>query len=266
MTNAERFRLSTKAIRVARWREVPKLAGFILISAAMLACRTRSHRKWHFSLNDYELSLGISGASGFSFVMEVIVGEAYRAFAPLLRDPRHNGVVLDCGANVGFFALWALRQNPALTVYALEPHPATYASLCEHTRVNALTGRILPYQFAARSRDGAIDVDVCDDSNLAVIGEVLERGKVIRGRRVPVRMVSLDSFCAERRIKPALVKIDVEGYEVDVLSGARVVLDSASGVILEAHSPVLADACTAKLIAHGFQVNQVDGLPLGRRD
>src|SRR5262249_59184998 len=55
--------------------------------------------------------------------------------------------------------------------------------------------------------------------------------------RVP--MVTLDTFCAERRIDPSLIKIDVEGAEADVLRGATRLLGGSTRFVVEVHPDAL---------------------------
>jgi hypothetical protein len=65
---------------------------------------------------------------------------------------------------------------------------------------------------------------------------------------------------------PKLLKIDVEGYEMEVLSGASLTLPLVSALILEAHNPSLRTNSAAFLRQHGFHVTDVDGLLLADRE
>lgn len=158
MTNKQRIGLSLTALRAARWYEIPRLTAFIGLSAGAILLGINSRRKWRFSLLGFGVALRISGRSAFNFLMELIAGDSYRAFRPMLSRHREGGtIVLDCGANVGFFALWALHQNPELTIYAFEPHPETYQDLVEHVRLSRASNRSGAENMAVgRQADGVI--------------------------------------------------------------------------------------------------------------
>ena len=70
---------------------------------------------------------------------------------------------------------------------------------------------------------------------------------------VKVRMISLDDYAAQARVRPDLLKIDVEGFEVEVLKGAGSCLATAHYVILECHSEELTRQCQAILAGAGFR-------------
>ena len=267
MNNRKRLRLSLTALGVARWHEIPRLAAFIGISAFAILLGSNSRRKWRFSLKGYPVALRISGRSGFYFLMELIAGDAYRAFRPMLSRQREgDAIVMDCGANVGFFGLWALRQNPELKVYCFEPHPETYRDLLEHVRLSKASNRIIAENMAVGSQEGVLDIEVRQDSNMAIVGEVVTKANDVQGIMVKVPVTTIDAYCATHHLRPSLLKVDVEGYELDVLSGAAQTLVHISAVILEAHSPELLKDCTERLRQHGFRVTEVDGLLLADRE
>ncbi|MEQ9484534.1 FkbM family methyltransferase [Coleofasciculus sp. F4-SAH-05] len=54
-----------------------------------------------------------------------------------------------------------------------------------------------------------------------------------------VEMISLDSYAQQRNIKPTLLKIDVEGYEAEVLKGAKNILESTPKLEIEIHTEIL---------------------------
>ena len=75
---------------------------------------------------------------------------------------------------------------------------------------------------------------------------------------VEVDIICLDDFVAAKRLQPDLVKIDVEGAEVDVLKGATTTLDEVSPILLIAtHSPALKAKCTEILERHDYVVAEV---------
>ena len=89
---------------------------------------------------------------------------------------------------------------------------------------------------------------------MALVGEVVDQANDAQGTRVKIPVTTIDAYCAAHVLQPSLLKVDVEGYEMEVLSGAAVTLARVFAVILEAHSPVLLRDCTDRLRPHGFRV------------
>jgi FkbM family methyltransferase len=143
---------------------------------------------------------------------------AFRAAA------RPGGVVLDVGANVGAYALLFGRWvRPGGRVYAFEPAPDTFEGLAGHVRLNGLEDVVTPVRAAvsARSGTGALVADGVAGTNR--LADAVDAG----AQRVET--VSIDDFCAREGIVPTLIKVDVEGAELDVLRGARETIRRGGG-------------------------------------
>ena len=141
--------------------------------------------------------------------------EEYAAFKSSVRP---GATVLDVGANVGaytvLFAQWA---GAAGRVIAFEPSPETIAGLREHVRINAVADRVEIVDAAVSSGEGTASFDCAGASGANAL--VAADGGIAGA--ISVRTTSLDRFCESRGLRPSVIKIDVEGAELDVLRGAR---------------------------------------------
>jgi FkbM family methyltransferase len=142
--------------------------------------------------------------------------EEYRAFRDAVRP---GSVVLDVGANVGsytlLFAMWA---GPAGRVCAFEPAPDARDGLRLHVTLNGLADRVEIVPAAVWSTVGSVrfHVDGASGANaIAANGHGASVGSI------EVETTTIDAFCERRRLCPDVIKIDVEGAEVEVLRGAR---------------------------------------------
>ena len=150
---------------------------------------------------------------------------------------RPNQCCIDAGAHVGFYALqMALWTAPAGRVIAFEPNPTARDVLASNVRLNDLDARIAIEPAAVGRVNGTATLyDAGNTSGLSRLGapNPASRGT---GAAVRVPVVSLDDYCRAHAIAPDWLLVDVEGAEVDALSGARELLSHRSlGVVVEVH-------------------------------
>ena len=172
----------------------------------------------------------------------------------LLRHVRPGDVVLDIGANVGFHTLIAARiVGPVGHVYAIEPFPQNVAALAHNVALNAFT-QVTVIEAAAWRVEGRADLIVSGEPTWARLDAVRERGGAETS--VPVRLVAIDDLVREALVRPpAVVKMDIEGAEIEALQGmARTLAAWRPTVICEMHGrnadfAVLMRACGYTLTA-----------------
>ena len=165
-----------------------------------------------------------------------------------------GAVVYDVGAHLGYFALTAARLVGASgRVYAFEADPGNAERLATHVEANNLdTVRIVP--LAVWSKPGTVSFATDESHPIRSYGRVGATG-VTRD----VEATSLETFAVEAP-RPDLIKIDVEGGELEVLVGARRLLaETPPIVICEVHLEAGAAAdrlrlTTELLEGHGYRI------------
>jgi FkbM family methyltransferase len=133
-----------------------------------------------------------------------------------------GGVFIDVGANVGAYTLVASEQRRA-QVLAFEPHPDTFALLLENLRRNA-RDNVSPVCAAVGDDEGDIRITHTPGSSTTHVAE---------SGGLEVRLLRLDRELARRGLEPDVVKIDVEGFEFEVLCGLGEALAKAAAVFVE---------------------------------
>lgn len=120
-----------------------------------------------------------------------------------------DGAFIDVGANIGNHAIFfAIAGRP---VIAIEPNPASVAFIGENTRINGVRMDVWP--VAAGAHDGRGNVVLVAQGDLGM-------ARFDEDPNGSIEMRSLDSIDTTA----AIVKIDVEGHETDVLDGAMLLL------------------------------------------
>ena len=158
-------------------------------------------------------------------------------------------VVFDIGANVGIYTLlFSKAVGPAGRVVAFEPWPRNVQYLREHLALNKVANAIV------------VSSAVCTESGTAMLNGSGHSStvRVSSDGDHEVDKVRLDDYVATSRLRPKLIKIDVEGSEVDVLNGASTTLKNVAPWLLVAtHSVALKSECTAFLEDHGYLVTDI---------
>jgi FkbM family methyltransferase len=122
---------------------------------------------------------------------------------------------VDIGANVGFYSLIAAQA--ACKVYAFEPAPKTRSILERNLRLNgAKDVTAIEVALSDAAGEGELFLDAKNNSGAASL-----RRSPNSGNSVSITLDTYDHFSAVNALpNPALIKIDVEGAELEVLRGA----------------------------------------------
>lgn len=145
---------------------------------------------------------------------------------------RPGMTVVDVGANHGLFTFEALEFiRPGGRLHSFEPAPATRELFEANLRANGVEGEVLVFGAAVGAESGEARLRVHDDwSGLNTLAgrDITWLGRELKPDRiVTVPVVTLDAHASEHGLdRIDFLKIDVEGFELDVLRGARGLLDA----------------------------------------
>lgn len=142
-----------------------------------------------------------------------------------------DDVVLEVGANIGYYAL--LEARICRRVYAVEPHPENFERLKRNIALNRFEN-VIPKQAAFGETDGMLDLYCSSLSNWHSCREAPSLDSEV----IKVDAFTIDSFAREYE-PPTFIKMDVEGFELQVLRGAREALRSVKHLFLELHGTIL---------------------------
>lgn len=128
--------------------------------------------------------------------------------------------VVDIGANVGFYTVAAAKKGAR--VLAIEPTEGAFKRLHANVERNGVADRTILFNGLAADHNDHAEMHVVEGleeySSLAPIPEPYIRGHQSSTISLPAR--TIDSLVQEYRLSPRLIKVDVEGAEVQVFRGA----------------------------------------------
>jgi FkbM family methyltransferase len=142
-----------------------------------------------------------------------------------------GNVLYDVGANVGFLTVIGAHLVGAKgTVYAFEPVPDNVNTLRGNVARNGLRN-VRIQRLAVADKSGQTELVLARYSGGAALASV-EAPPDAAGR-IQIQTVSIDDLVFERGFKPpSMVKIDVEGAEIDVLKGMPRTLRTHGPIVL----------------------------------
>lgn len=149
----------------------------------------------------------------------------------LMRLLENDDVFLDIGANIGYYTLMASRLSRK--VYAVEPHPENFRRLKENLGLNGSTN-VETFNLAFGSSETPLHLRCSGRSNWHSCQGALAGDK----NTIEVPGQQVDTFLTNRE-QPTFLKMDVEGYELEVLRGAVNTMRKVRGVFLEIHGDIL---------------------------
>jgi FkbM family methyltransferase len=161
-----------------------------------------------------------------------------------------GSVVFDLGAHVGFHTLLAsVLVGSQGKVFAFEPMPANLVYLKKHLQLNRVTNVTV------------IEAAVSDCSGIAYfeVSSSSFQGHLSSQGTLQVKTVSLDELVAKGEIpNPDYIKVDVEGAEMEVLSGAKSVLTKAHPTIfLATHGDDIQRQCRHFLTSLDYKLQPI---------
>lgn len=162
---------------------------------------------------------GMTGATGNIYCgLHEFVDMAF-----VLHCLREGDLFIDVGANVGSYSVLAAFVSRS-DVIAIEPDPCAIEALGRNIALNGLSSRVQVVAAALGPHGGS--------TRLTIGLDTMNRVSNVRDAKTrEVPMKTLDEVVGERR--PVVMKLDVEGFEGQVLSGGRETLSKSSLIAIE---------------------------------
>ena len=152
----------------------------------------------------------------------VFVNEDYKFLNP------KDAIIIDIGANIGDSSIYFCVEG-AKKVIALEPYPYTFKLLSENININGCADKIMPLN-AGYGKDGVIRID---ESFIPRGQSDLKESKDGKGKLI--NLYSLKTILSMFSIKEAVLKMDCEGCEYNLLNEDRDTIRKFKRIQIEYH-------------------------------
>lgn len=236
-----------------------RLAQSLLVAPLVAVVQHTAYSVYHFvsRLNyEYELYAGRKRVSA----------SAFRSFDPLslhvrdsllgclLSNCEPGDVVFDVGANSGVYALSVATNYPSCTICAFEPDPNIFSRLETNVRTNEFDTRIETYEMGlgARAETRPFHRSTYPELGSFDQSAAARWGASVRETR-SVSVYPLDALVAQGLSPPDHLKIDVEGFGMEVLAGARETIDIHRPFIYFEFHPVAECADSERVVKTFFE-------------
>jgi len=138
---------------------------------------------------------------------------------------KEGEVVVDLGANVGYFTLLAAKLvGPKGKVFSFEPEPKNYNYLEQNIELNNYNN-VQSFQKAVSDKNGKTKLYICDyDTGHHTINkfegvQAYSRGRIVEEKSVEIETITLNEFFKDKEELINVIKMDIEGAEALALAG-----------------------------------------------
>lgn len=147
-----------------------------------------------------------------------------REFLDLISNSSYD-TFIDIGSYQGFYSVFGKKISPESEVHCFEISPENVEKLKDNIEANNLSGQIYINEYGLWSKEKTTTAKLSDNG----------KSKVKTGTS-QIKLKTLDSYIYSERLEPDLIKLDVEGAELEVLKGSSKTLEEFKpDILLELH-------------------------------
>ncbi len=154
---------------------------------------------------------------------------------PLIKKIKNINTLIDVGSNKGQFVLLCIKFFPNLLIYSFEP---IKEALIKQKNLLSFKNNIYFYNTGIGNKNKIINFFItnrADSSSFLTINKSKNYNKnyYVKEKR-KIKIQKLDQILNNKKlIKPVLIKIDVQGFELEVLKGSKKILPNIDYLLLE---------------------------------
>src|ERR1051325_8752663 len=191
-------------------------------------------------------------ASDVESLIEVGMGDAYR-LNEINFDPE---LIVDGGGNIGLFAVSASKRWPSAETMIFEPLPENVTQIKENFRLNDVPGKIFPFCLGKNNGEAVFYRRTANTGGLAAVNLLSYASQT----KTEVRRLS--EFLTLPADAKCLIKLDIEGAEVDVMDEFLKVPRPNTVIVGEFHFPEQKQRFLDIVRGAGWKIDFWDEVPI----
>lgn len=158
-----------------------------------------------------------------------------------------NKIIIDAGANIGNHTVYFSKICKADKVYSFEPQKNIYEILKRNVEINNMKDKVELYNIGLGNEHFYANIDIVDENNLGM-------SKINKDTKGTIEIDTLDNVLLTELNRVDMIKVDVEGMEIDVLKGAKEILRKFKPIVyIEAATDEEFRNVTIYLEQYGYQ-------------
>lgn len=180
----------------------------------------------HFK--DKKLKLDLKSEADESVFYEIFTQCEYNVLDEIIK--KANAPIIDIGAHIGLFSLYANILNPNVQIFAYEPEEENFKTLKEHLKLND-TKNINIKNLAVTAQEGTVMLCISPDSHNHSIIQIENGLKTVKVPSTTLKKI------VEKVGHISLIKMDCEGAEFEILeSTPNEILKEIDNIYIEYHT------------------------------
>jgi FkbM family methyltransferase len=197
---------------------------------------SRKNRPLKFTTKPHAITFEVPD-SLYQVFKEIFMEDFYEIDDLVKKLPKQP-VIIDVGANAGFFNILIHSKIPEARIFSYEPMPANIELFKKSIADNALLQKIALHQKAVTgSEKGSIDLFTADTEDNTVVSSVYPSFHGLNNKKISVAAESLTSIITNNDLSTVdLLKLDCEGSEYDILYNTNALaLAKVRMMVIEVH-------------------------------
>jgi FkbM family methyltransferase len=158
-------------------------------------------------------------------------------FSLMSRFVSPGTIVVDVGAHIGTYAVPLAKAFPNIEVHAFEPNPHAITRLYRNLSLNNVNN-IHVHEAGVGASSGMMKLYAYKGKDMGLSSFLEHFRPTEESEEISVKVVTLDDVLVNPSYKIGLIKIDVQGFEQDVLRGAEKLIDTHRPFIFFEHEDI----------------------------